>query len=182
VSSRSRARKRALELLFESEQRRLPEPELIRMRSGDPDYPMKPYAVEIVTGVVDHRDEIDGLIEEFVTDWPVSRMPAVDRALLRMGIWEIMHNDDIDDPVAISEAVALSRVYSRDESPAFINAVLDAVSRKRRTGEAQPAVAAPKATASNVPSGSTLTLVDDASAAQGSSDDSPEADDSEPSA
>ncbi|MFB9776778.1 transcription antitermination factor NusB [Brevibacterium otitidis] len=150
MNSRTRARKRALELLFEAEQRRLPEPELIRMRSGDPDYPMKPYAVEIVSGVVEHRGEIDGLIEEFVTDWPVSRMPAVDRALLRMGIWEIMHNDDVDDPVAIDEAVALGRSYSRDDSPRFINAVLDAVSRKRRTGEAQPPIAAPKASASEV--------------------------------
>ena len=182
MSSRSRARKRALELLFESEQRRLPESELIRMRSGDPDYPMKPYAVEIVTGVVDHREEIDGLIEEFVTDWPVSRMPAVDRALLRMGIWEIMHNDDIDDPVAISEAVALSRVYSRDESPAFINAVLDAVSRKRRTGETQAAVPAPKASGSDMPAGSTLTLVEDAPGSQGSEGKTSKADGTDSSA
>ncbi len=176
MSSRSRARKRALELLFESEQRRLPEPELIRMRSGDPDYPMKPYAVEIVTGVVEHRDEIDGLIEEFVTDWPVSRMPAVDRALLRMGIWEIMHNDDIDDPVAIDEAVALGRLYSRDESPAFINAVLDAVSRKRRTGETQAAVPAPTASGADMPAGSTLTLVEDAPGSHGSDGQAPDAD------
>lgn len=127
MSARTRARRRALELLFEAEQRGLPEAEVVRLRSGDPDYPMKPYAVEIVDGVVAHREEIDELVQTYARGWSLERMPAVDRALLRIAVWEMLFNDEVDDPVAISEVVDLARSFSTDESPKFINGVLDRI-------------------------------------------------------
>lgn len=127
MSARTRARRRALELLFEAEQRGLPEAEVVRLRSGDPDYPMKPYAVEIVDGVVAHREEIDELVQTYARGWSLERMPAVDRALLRIAAWEMLFNDEVDDPVAISEVVDLARRFSTDESPKFINGVLDRI-------------------------------------------------------
>jgi len=127
VSARTRARRRALELLFEAEQRALPEAEVVRLRSGDPEYPMKPYAVEIVDGVVAHREQIDELVQTYARGWSLERMPAVDRALLRIAVWEMLFNDEVDDPVAISEVVALARKFSTDESPKFINGVLDRI-------------------------------------------------------
>ena len=127
MSARTRARRRALELLFEAEQRALPEAEVVRLRSGDPEYPMKPYAVEIVDGVVTHRDQIDELVQTYARGWSLKRMPAVDRALLRIAVWEMLFNDEVDDPVAISEVVDLARKFSTDESPKFINGVLDRI-------------------------------------------------------
>ncbi|WP_101649960.1 transcription antitermination factor NusB [Brevibacterium ihuae] len=127
MSARTRARRRALELLFEAEQRELPVAEVVRMRSNDPDYPMKPYAVEIVDGVVAHRDEIDELVETYSRGWSLERMPAVDRALLRIAVWEMLFNDEVDDPVAISEVVDLARTFSTDDSPKFVNGVLDRI-------------------------------------------------------
>ncbi len=97
------------------------------MRSNDPDYPMKPYAVEIVDGVVAHRDEIDELVETYSRGWSLERMPAVDRALLRIAVWEMLFNDEVDDPVAISEVVDLARTFSTDDSPKFVNGVLDRI-------------------------------------------------------
>lgn len=133
MSARSRARRRALEILFESEQREMPEAELLELRSDDPDYPMKPYAVQIVDGVVDHRAEIDELITTYAQGWALGRMPAVDRALLRIGIWEMLHNDEVDDPVVISEVVELASTFSTDDSPKFINALLDRIRSIRPT-------------------------------------------------
>lgn len=97
------------------------------MRSNDPDYPMKPYAVEIVDGVVAHRYEIDELVETYSRGWSLERMPAVDRALLRIAVWEMLFNDEVDDPVAISEVVDLARTFSTDDSPKFVNGVLDRI-------------------------------------------------------
>lgn len=136
MSSRTRARRRALEILFEAEQRGMTETELIRLRSNDPDYPMKPYAVEIVDGVVTHRDELDDLIAEHSEGWSLDRMPAVDRALLRVAGWEILHNDEVPDPVAIDEAMQLARTFSTDESPKFLGGVLSAISSSKHGGVA----------------------------------------------
>ena len=88
---------------------------------------MKPYAVEIVDGVVAHREQIDELVQTYARGWSLERMPAVDRALLRIAVWEMLFNDEVDDPVAISEVVDLARKFSTDESPKFINGVLDRI-------------------------------------------------------
>ena len=89
------------------------------------------YAREIVDGIVDHRDEIDELIETHSRGWTIERMPAVDRALLRIGVWEIVYNDSVPDPVAIAEAVEAATVLSTDDSAGFVNGLLAAVSHSK---------------------------------------------------
>lgn len=85
------------------------------------------YAREIVTGIIDNGDIIDELISEQSHDWPLERMPNVDRAILRVGAWEIRFNDQVPNPVAIAEAIAAATEYSTDDSSRFINGVLGAL-------------------------------------------------------
>ncbi|QUL80354.1 MULTISPECIES: transcription antitermination factor NusB [unclassified Brevibacterium] len=127
ASARTRARRRALELLFEAGQRRLAMDELVAMRSNDPDYPMKEYAVEIVSGITERQSEIDEIISTYAQGWTLDRMPAVDRSLLEIGTWEILFNDDVPDKVAIDEAVSLARQFSTDDSPGFISGLLSRI-------------------------------------------------------
>ncbi|MDN5549106.1 MAG: transcription antitermination factor NusB [Brevibacterium sp.] len=124
MSARTRARRRALELMFEAGQRRLDTEQIVTMRSNDPDYPMKAYAVEIVEGITSHREEIDEIIATYAEGWTLERMPAVDLALLQIGTWEIIFNDEVPDKAAIDEAVSLARQFSTDDSPGFISGLL----------------------------------------------------------
>ncbi len=82
------------------------------------------YAREIVDGVNDHREEIDELIASYAQGWTIERMPNVDRALLRIASWEMLHNPEVPAAVAINEAVALAKEYSTDDSSRFVNGVL----------------------------------------------------------
>ncbi|HJF75479.1 MAG TPA: transcription antitermination factor NusB [Brevibacterium linens] len=127
ASARTRARRRALELLFEAGQRRLAMDELVTMRSNDPDYPMKEYAVEIVKGITEKQAEIDEIISTFSEGWTLDRMPAVDRSLLEIGTWEMLFNDEVPDKVAIDEAVSLARQFSTDDSPGFVSGLLSRI-------------------------------------------------------
>ncbi|MDN5656941.1 transcription antitermination factor NusB [Brevibacterium sandarakinum] len=127
MSARTRARRRALELMFEAGQRRLDTEQVVTMRSNDPDYPMKAYAVEIVEGIASHRDEIDEIIATYAQGWTLERMPAVDLALLQIGTWEILFNDEVPDKAAIDEAVSLAKQFSTDDSPGFISGLLSRV-------------------------------------------------------
>ncbi|MDN5832435.1 MAG: transcription antitermination factor NusB [Brevibacterium sp.] len=127
MSARTRARRRALELMFEAGQRRLDTEQVVTMRSNDPDYPMKAYAVEIVEGITSHRDEIDEVIATYAQGWTLERMPAVDLALLQIGTWEILFNDEVPDKAAIDEAVSLAKQFSTDDSPGFISGLLSRV-------------------------------------------------------
>jgi N utilization substance protein B len=124
VGARSKARKRALDVLFEADQRGLDAVSVLaeRVRRADP--PVPEYAVEIVEGVSVHRERIDELLATYAQGWTVDRMPGVDRALLRLSSWELLYNDDVPDAVAIDEAVELARSLSTDESPAFVNGLL----------------------------------------------------------
>jgi N utilization substance protein B len=124
VAARSKARKRALDVLFEAELRGLPVLGLLAERMSLGEQPTPEYAAEIVRGVTAHRDEIDRLIADNAVDWTLERMPAVDRNVLRIGIWELLWADDVPDGVAISEAVALAQDLSTDASPAFVNGLL----------------------------------------------------------
>ncbi|MDN6374214.1 MAG: transcription antitermination factor NusB [Brevibacterium aurantiacum] len=124
MSARTRARRRALELMFEAGQRRLDTEQIVTMRSNDPDYPMKAYAVEIVEGITSHREEIDEIIATYAEGWTLERMPAVDLALLQIGTWEIIFNDEVPDKAAIDEAVSLAKQFSTDDSPGFISGLL----------------------------------------------------------
>ncbi|WP_101570322.1 MULTISPECIES: transcription antitermination factor NusB [unclassified Brevibacterium] len=127
MSARTRARRRALELMFEAGQRRLDTEQVVTMRSNDPDYPMKAYAVEIVEGITSHREEIDEIIATYAEGWTLERMPAVDLALLQIGTWEILFNDEVPDKAAIDEAVSLAKQFSTDDSPGFISGLLSRV-------------------------------------------------------
>ena len=124
MPARSKARKRALDLLFEAELRRVPVLELLaeRITLGSP--PVPEYAAGLVRGVAAHRDEIDSLISENAVGWTLDRMPAVDRNVLRIGIYELLWAPGIPDAVAISEAVLLARDLSTDASPTFVNGLL----------------------------------------------------------
>jgi N utilization substance protein B len=135
MAARSKARKRALDLLFEADQRGLNVTELLASRRAAPgdQPPLNPYAVEAVEGVVAHRTEIDELLTTYSHGWTLSRMPAVDRAILRLGAWEVLWNDEVPDAVAISEAVELAKSLSTDESPSFVNGLLGRLAEVKPT-------------------------------------------------
>jgi transcription antitermination protein NusB len=124
VAARSKARKRALDILFEADQRGLPVLELLSERQSLGETPVPEYAAELVRGVVSHQPEIDNLISENAVDWTLERMPAVDRNVLRLGVYELLWADDVPDGVAISEAVLLVQDLSTDASPSFVNGLL----------------------------------------------------------
>jgi N utilization substance protein B len=131
VSARGKARKRALDVLFESEVRGLELDGTLqeRLDAGEP--PVADYTVELVRGVVDHRSRIDALVASYSEGWSLERMPAVDRNVLRIGVFEILYVDDVPDGVAVSEAVHLAQDLSTDESPAFVNGVLGTIVRNK---------------------------------------------------
>ena len=127
MAARSKARKRALDILFEADQRGLNPVELLAERLAERragDVPIPEYAVALVEGVVARQARIDELLSTYAHGWTLDRMPAVDRALLRLGAWELLYNDDVPDAVAIDEAVELARSLSTAESPAFVNGLL----------------------------------------------------------
>jgi transcription antitermination protein NusB len=124
VPARSKARKRALDVLFEAELRDEPVLEMLDQRSDQASPPVPEYARELVRGVQAHRGRIDELLGEHAQGWALNRMPAVDRNLLRIGLYELLWADDVPDAVAISEAVLLARDLSTEASPAFVNGLL----------------------------------------------------------
>lgn len=129
MRARTKARKRALDILFEAEARDEDALSVLAARRATDDAPpVQDYAARLVEGVATHRDRIDQLIAEHAEGWEVDRMPAVDRGLLRLGIYELLWVDDVDDPVAITEAVELARTLSTDDSPRYVNGVLGQIS------------------------------------------------------
>ncbi|MET3772024.1 transcription antitermination factor NusB [Arthrobacter nitrophenolicus] len=124
MSARGKARSRALDVLFEAEQRSVSPFDVLRARREKTDQIVNPYTVEIVEGVVSQQAAIDEFLETYSQGWSLERMPSVDRAILRIGTWELLYNDDVPDGVAVSEAVALAKTLSTDESPQFINGLL----------------------------------------------------------
>ena len=127
MSARTKSRKRALDILFESEAQSLPPGGTLADRRADTEYPVNDYAVLLIEGVVSHRDRLDEIITENAKDWTLDRMPAVDRNLLRIGAYEILYVDDVPDAVAVSEAVSLAGDLSTDESPSFVNGLLSKI-------------------------------------------------------
>ncbi|MDP9396188.1 MAG: transcription antitermination factor NusB [Actinomycetota bacterium] len=124
MAARSKARKRALDLLFESEQRGVDPLETLARRVAACDPPVGEYTVELVEGVVAHRERIDSLLATYAQGWTLDRMPAVDRNVLRLGTYELLWRDEVPDAVVLDEAVTLARDLSTDESPAFVNGLL----------------------------------------------------------
>ncbi|MBD3946579.1 transcription antitermination factor NusB [Nocardioides ganghwensis] len=134
MAARSKARKRALDILFASE-----------LRSEDPvvaldraieagEGPTNDYTSTLVRGVVEHRERIDEVLTTYSKGWTLSRMPAVDRNVLRIGVYELLWgDDDVPETVAVSEALQLVQDLSTDDSPAFVNGLLGSIQRDRAT-------------------------------------------------
>ncbi|WP_353810040.1 transcription antitermination factor NusB [Agromyces sp. SYSU T00194] len=136
MSARTKARKRALDMLYAADLRGVPVERVLADEAeravGEPERQASwLYAREIVDGVIDHRAEIDELITSHSRGWTLERMPAVDRAVLRIAVWEIAYNDEVPDGVAISEAVESVTVLSTDDSASFVNGLLSAVAGDR---------------------------------------------------
>ena len=142
MAARSKARKRALDILFEAELRGLPTLELLSERQSLGDVPVQPYAAELVRGVATHSDRIDELISWNLVDWTLERMPAVDRNILRIGVYELLWAGDVPDGVAISEAVTLAQSLSTDTSPSFVNGVLARIKAEKPTLSLDPEASA----------------------------------------
>jgi transcription antitermination protein NusB len=138
MAARSKARKRALDILFEAELRGLPTLELLSERQSLGEVPVQPYAADLVRGVAGHSERIDELISWNLVDWTLERMPAVDRNILRIGVYELLWADGVPDGVAISEAVALAQDLSTDNSPTFVNGVLARIKREKPTLSLDP--------------------------------------------
>jgi N utilization substance protein B len=124
MSARSKARKRALDILFESEQRGIDAVELLGQRLTAAAPPVNEHTVSLVQGVAEHRARIDEILTTYAEGWSLERMPAVDRNLLRIGSFELLWAQDVPDAVAINEAVTLAHELSTDESPRFVNGLL----------------------------------------------------------
>jgi N utilization substance protein B len=133
VSARSKARRRALDILFESTQREMPALEVIRARREKTDMVIADYTVDIVEGVLERQEQIDEFLSTYSQGWTLDRMPAVDLMILRIGSWELLYNDDVPDGVAVSEAVELAKILSTDESPKFVNGLLGRLQQLKPT-------------------------------------------------
>jgi N utilization substance protein B len=124
MGARTKARKRALDILFESELRGLPSGGTLTERREAATPPISDYTVTLVEGVAANADEIDQAISTYASGWTLDRMPAVDRNILRIGVYELRHQAAVPRAVVLSEAVSLARELSTDDSPAFVNGVL----------------------------------------------------------
>jgi N utilization substance protein B len=127
MGARAKARKRALDILFESEQRGLAAGATLADRRESADPPLNPYTVTLVEGVRDHLGDLDAAIATYSTGWSLDRMPAVDRTILRIGVFELQYVDDVPAAVALNEAVIMARELSTDASPGFVNGVLASI-------------------------------------------------------
>ena len=135
MSARSKARTRALDILFEADQRGINAETLLDERLLDRESRAgnNAYTADLVRGVVGRWNDINAALTDYSQSWTIDRMPAVDRAILRLGAWEVLWNDEIPDAVAISEAVALATELSTDESPAFVNGLLGRLAEVKAT-------------------------------------------------
>jgi transcription antitermination protein NusB len=131
MGARSKARKRALDILYAAELRgEEPDAALDRAIAAG-EGPTNDYTSELVRGVVEHRSRIDELLADYSEGWTLDRMPAVDRNVLRVGVFELMWADDVPDAVAVSEAIGLVRELSTDDSPNFVNGILGNILRSK---------------------------------------------------
>jgi N utilization substance protein B len=131
VAARSKARKRAVDVLYAADLRGRDRREQLaeELATGQP--PVNEYTVRLIEGVAGHAPDIDRLIDEHATGWSLERLPDVDRAILRMAVFELLWADDVPDPVVIDEAVELAKALSTDDSPAFVNGVLGAIAEAK---------------------------------------------------
>lgn len=133
MSARGKARRRAVEILFEAEQRHEDAREVMERRRLHSDSLVSPYAEELVLGVTMRRGELDEYLETYSQGWTLERMPAVDRNILRVGAWELLYNDDVPDAVAVAESVNLAKELAGDDSPRFVNGLLGRLQKMKPT-------------------------------------------------
>lgn len=131
MPARSKARKRALDILYAAEMRGQDPVEALDAAIADGQGPTNPYTELLVRGVGEHGERIDAVLVGYAEGWTLDRMPAVDRTALRIGTFELLYSGDVPPPVAVSEAVALVHSLSTDDSPAYVNGVLGSVLRDR---------------------------------------------------
>lgn len=130
MAARSKARKRAVDLLYEADLRGTDVMSLLGERIALADPPINQYTVELIEGVAQHKSRIDSILGTYAEGWTLMRMPGVDRAILRLAAFELLYRSDIPAAVSIDEAVELAKLLSTDESPRFINGVLARVHRE----------------------------------------------------
>ena len=155
MSARGKARRKALDILFEADVRQASVIDALadfqRRRAAADQPPLNPFTVELVEGVVDHWDHINQIIAENSIGWTLDRMPRVDRNVLRLGVFELFWRDDIPDKVAVAEAVEITKEFSTDESPPFVNGVLGKILRDKPAATGSPAVVSALAEGEDVP-------------------------------
>jgi transcription antitermination protein NusB len=127
MAARTKARKRAVDVLYEADIRSGDRLTLLRERLADETPPVPEHTVRLVEGVAEHADRIDELIDRHASGWLIDRLPDVDRAILRMAVFELLWADDVPDAVVIDEAVELAKALSTDDSPGYVNGVLGAI-------------------------------------------------------
>jgi transcription antitermination protein NusB len=127
-ATRRQARERALELLYEADAKGCTTDALLDELPVEPDR----FAVELVSGVDEHQPDLDAVIGRFTRDWPLERMPVVDRTLLRIGVFELLHRPDVPVGAIISEAVELAKRYSTEHSGRFVNGMLARIAEEVR--------------------------------------------------
>ena len=130
-TARTKARKRALDLLFAAEARGLSAVTMLDEAIAEGEGPGNAYTATLVRGVAAEQARIDELLSTYSQEWTLDRMPAVDRNVLRLGVWELLHATDVPEHVAISEAMQLVRDLSTDDSPQFVNGILGAIQRDK---------------------------------------------------
>jgi len=146
MSARSKARKRALDILYEADMRELAPLDVLatqtdrRATEGEPE--LNSYVTDLVQGVIANQERIDELLSTYSMGWSLDRMPAVDRSILRLSTYEVLYRDDIPDTVAISEAVALAQDLSTEESSSFVNGLLARLSEVKSRLGIEPIAAA----------------------------------------
>jgi N utilization substance protein B len=131
MAARTKARKRALDILFASELRSEDAVGALDRAIAEGEGPTNDYTATMVRGVVEHQARIDELLASYSSGWSLDRMPAVDRNVLRIGVYELLYVEDVPDPVAVTEAMTLVRELSTDESPQFVNGLLGSLLRDK---------------------------------------------------
>ena len=131
--ARRKARRRAIEVLYEAELRGITVEDVIARRRAQPEPPINEFTERLARAVDERRERIDELLDEYAIGWTLERMPVVDRNILRMGAHELLWAEDIPDGVAIAEAVGVAKELSADESPGFISGLLSRLMENKST-------------------------------------------------
>lgn len=124
MSARTRARKRVLDILYEAEMRSFSPLEILERTQADATDPLNEYVPFLVNGIVQRKSLVDETIETYSQEWSLDRMPMVDRELARIGVFEILFQEEVPDAVVIHEIVELASTLSTDDSPSFLNGLL----------------------------------------------------------